>query len=161
MRKAGQVLKPNGVDGELLVSFLRTDPDDINLKEPVFIEFDGLPVPFFIESILRRSGSRAAVRLTGVRSLRDALELEGKVVWTESEEEDDGDEDLTGWKIYDAEGSLAGTVDGVEEIPGNTCLSITPEGRSESVLIPFHEDLVISVDKTNQSLKMVIPEGLL
>ncbi len=161
MQQAGQVLKPNGVDGELLVSFLRTDPDDINLEEPVFIEFDGLPVPFFIESLLRRSGSRAVVRLTGVRSLRDARELEGKAIWSESLEGESDGNDLTGWKVYDAEGHLAGTVDGVEDIPGNTCLSIIPEGGTESVLIPFHEDLVISVDEKRQSLRMVIPEGLL
>ena len=161
MQQAGQVLKPNGVDGQLLVSFLRTDPDDINQEEPVFIEFDGLPVPFFFESLLRRSGTRAVVRLTGVRSLKDALELEGKAIWSESRGDDDAEEDLTGWKVYAENGTLAGTVDGVEDIPGNTCLSIVPEGRNESVLIPFHEDLVISVDEKRQSLRMVIPEGLL
>ena len=157
----GRILKSNGTDGELLAGFPDGMPGQADNKEPVFIEFDGLPVPFFFESLLRRSGTRAVVRLTGVRSLKDALELEGKAIWSESRGDDDAEEDLTGWKVYAENGTLAGTVDGVEDIPGNTCLSIVTEGRNESVLIPFHEDLVISVDEKRQSLRMVIPEGLL
>ena len=47
MQRIAQVLKSNGRDGELLVSFTGIDPEDIDLEEPVFIEFDGLPVPFY------------------------------------------------------------------------------------------------------------------
>ena len=46
MQRIGQVLKSNGRDGELLVSFSGIAPEEIDLEEPVFIEFDGLPVPF-------------------------------------------------------------------------------------------------------------------
>ena len=73
----GKVLKSNGTDGELLVSFLDVNPQDIDLQEPVFIEFDGLPVPFYFESFNQRGNNRALVRLTGVRSLKDADELAG------------------------------------------------------------------------------------
>jgi len=161
MRPTGQVLKPNGVDGELLVSFRGIDPDDINLQEPVFIEFDGLPVPYFFESLVRRSSSRASVRLTGVRTLRDASELEGKTIFSESEPEAEDQVDITGWTVLDSDGRVAGTVDDIEDIPGNTCLSIIPQGKAEPVLIPFHEDLVLEVNEKEQSIRMVIPEGLL
>ena len=50
MIAVAQVLKSNGTDGELLLGFNGFGPEDIDLMEPVFIEFDGLPVPFFIES---------------------------------------------------------------------------------------------------------------
>ena len=66
--QVAQVLKSNGTDGEVLMGFRNIDPDDINLQEPVFIEFDGLPVPYFMESFIRRGTSKALVRLTGVRS---------------------------------------------------------------------------------------------
>ena len=52
MLQIAQVLKSNGTDGELVMSFREIAPEDINLKEPVFIVFDGLPVPFFIESLV-------------------------------------------------------------------------------------------------------------
>ena len=50
LQQVAQVLKSNGTDGELVMSFRDIAPEDINIKEPVFIVFDGLPVPFFIES---------------------------------------------------------------------------------------------------------------
>ena len=64
-----RVLKSNGTEGEVLVGFRDMDPEDLNLKEPVFIEFDGLPVPFFIESFNRRGTSRALIKLTGIKTL--------------------------------------------------------------------------------------------
>ena len=72
MIQIAQVLKSNGTDGEVLMGFRNIDPDDINLQEPVFIYFDGLPVPFFIEKLTPRGVSKALCRLTGIRSLADA-----------------------------------------------------------------------------------------
>jgi len=46
MLRIAQVLKSNGTQGELLVSFFDVSPEDIDLEEPVFVYFDGLPVPF-------------------------------------------------------------------------------------------------------------------
>ena len=66
MLRIAQVLKSNGTDGELLISFLDIAPEDIDLKEPVFIAFDGLPVPFYFESFQPRGTKRALVHLTGV-----------------------------------------------------------------------------------------------
>ena len=65
LHQVAQVLKSNGTDGELVLGFRDIAPDDINLNEPVFIVFDGLPVPFFIESFTKRGNSKALVRLTG------------------------------------------------------------------------------------------------
>ena len=47
-----RIVKSNGTDGELLVSFRDVMPEDIDIQEPVFIYSDGLPVPFFIEKIV-------------------------------------------------------------------------------------------------------------
>ena len=51
------VLKSNGTDGELLIGFKGFSAQDIDTKEPVFIEFDGLPVPYFIEKINPRTAT--------------------------------------------------------------------------------------------------------
>ena len=159
MQRIGQVLKSNGRDGELLVSFIGIDPEDIDLEEPVFIEFDGLPVPFYFESFTQRGSSRALVRLTGVRSLRDAEELAGAAIYVEDDLYEDEEEDLTGWTVLQADGTPAGTVSAHEDIPGNPCIWVET-GHGE-VLIPLHEELVLEVDEEKQTLRMEIPEGLL
>ena len=49
MLKIAKVLKSNGTEGEIVISFLGILPEDIDTTEPVFIFFDGLPVPFYFE----------------------------------------------------------------------------------------------------------------
>ena len=159
MLRIAQVLKSNGTDGELLISFFDVSPEDIDLQEPVFIYFDGLPVPFYFESFRQRGNSRALVRLTGVRSLKDADELAGEAIWADYFEEEAG-EDLTGWTVKSPEGETIGTVTDYEDIPGNTCLWVKRPGGGE-VLLPFHEDLVVEADEKTGTLVLSIPEGIL
>ena len=159
MQRIAQVLKSNGTDGELLISFFDVAPEDIDLQEPVFIEFDGLPVPFYFESFTQRGVNRARVRLTGVRSLKDADELSGVPIFADYFEEE-AEDDLTGWTVLSPEGALVGTVTDYEDIPGNTCLWVKrPSG--EEVLLPLHEDLVIGLDPSTTTLTLTIPDGLL
>ena len=113
----------------------------------MFIEFDGLPVPFYFESFTPRGNSRALVRLTGVHNLTDADELAGAAVYADDDLYEDEEEDLTGWTVPH------------EDIPGNPCIWVET-GHGE-VLIPLHEELVLEVDEEKQTLRMEIPEGLL
>jgi 16S rRNA processing protein RimM len=159
MQRIAQVLKSNGRDGELLLSFVGIAPEEIDLEEPVFIEFDGLPVPFYFESFTPRGNSRALVRLTGVHNLTDADELAGAAVYADDDLYEDEEEDLTGWTVLNADGTKAGTVSAHEDIPGNPCIWVET-GHGE-VLVPLHEELVLDVDETAQALRMEIPEGLL
>ena len=159
MQRIGQVLKSNGRDGELLVSFSGIAPEEIDLEEPVFIEFDGLPVPFYFEAFSQRGNSRALVRLTGVHNLTDADELAGAVLYAEDDLYEDEEDDLTGWTVLDADGTKVGTVSAHEDIPGNPCIWVET-GHGEC-LLPLREELVLDVDETKQTLRMEIPEGLL
>ena len=159
MQKIAQVLKSNGREGELLVGFVGIAPEDIDLEEPVFIEFDGLPVPFYFEAFSQRGNSRALVRLTGVHNLTDADELAGAILYAEDDLYEDEEEDLTGWTVLDADGTKVGTVSAHEDIPGNPCIWVET-GRGEC-LLPLREELVLDVDETKQTLRMEIPEGLL
>ena len=159
MQKIAQVLKSNGTDGELLISFFDVFPEDIDLQEPVFIKFDGLPVPFYFESFTPRGTNRALVRLTGVRNLKDADELAGSAVYADYFEEEDT-EDLTGWSVIDAAtGAKIGPIIGYEDIPGNLCVYV--DAAQGQVLLPLHQDLVASMDHDTREITLTIPEGLL
>lgn len=158
MLKVAQVLKSNGTDGELLMSFLEVGPEDIDTEEPVYIYFDGLPVPFYFESFNQRGTSRALVRLTGVHSLKDADELAGRDVFADYFE-DEEEEDLTGWKVLGEDGSQIGTITDYEDIPGNLCIYVDTTGGER--LLPLHDDLILAMDDTTRTLTLRIPAGLL
>ena len=158
MQKIAQVLKSNGTDGELLVSFFDVDPEEIDLQEPVFIYMDGLPVPFYFEAFTRRGVNRALVHLTGVHNLKDADELAGQPIYADYFEEDE-DSDLTGWTVKSPDGTTVGLIVGYEDIPGNLCVYVdTADGER---LIPLHPDLVLSTEPAAHTITLQIPEGLL
>ena len=154
MLSAAKILKSNGTEGDILIGFVNADIEDFKTTEPVFVEFDGLPVPFFIDSITPKGASRAIVHFDGVECLRDAEELCGKFICFDSADDDSSeDEDFTGWTLYDRE-RLVGIVDGLEDIPGNPCLSVA------GVLVPLHEDLILSADPGTRTIVFDLPEGL-
>ena len=206
MQQVAQVLKSNGTDGELVLGFREIAPEDINLQEPVFIIFDGLPVPFYIESFTKRGNTKALVRLTDICSQEDVVEIAGKAVYVEDESlpemsfEEDGFAALVGWtlltpEIPDQVGDDVETVgddvetvgddvetveDDVEDaslpaltgnlyevgeitdfidIPNNPCIEV--ETENGAVMIPLHEDLILSVDPEYQEIIMQIPAGLI
>ena len=154
MLSIAKIQKSNGIEGDVLIGLIGIEAEEINTEEPVFISFDGLPVPFFVESISLKGSTRAIVHLTDVDSLQDAEELVGREIYIEGEYEDDGPEDFTGWTLYDGERPV-GTVEGLEDIPGNPCLIVG------GALIPLHEDLIQSADPSTRTLVMNLPEGLL
>ena len=170
MQQIAQVLKSNGTDGELVMSFREIAPEDINLQEPVFIVFDGLPVPFYIDSFQKRGNTKALVRLTDIRSQEDVEEIAGKAVYIEDGQipektlEDDGYAALVGWMVLTpAENQEAvfevGEITEFFDIPNNPCIEV--ETENGAVMIPLHEDFILGIDPDNQEIIMDIPEGLL
>ena len=181
MLQIAQVLKSNGTDGELVMGFREIAPEDINLQEPVFIVFDGLPVPFYIESFTKRGNTKALVRLTDICSQEDVEEIAGKAVYIddaaipEMSLEEDGFYALVGWTLLtpaDSESLITATemekeLEFIEvgeitdfiDIPNNPCIEV--ETENGAVMIPLHEDLILSVDPEYQEIIMQIPEGLI
>ena len=159
MLQIAKILKAYGKEGDVLAGSSTFDLQEIDPREPVFIEFDGLPVPFYFESFTPRGTQRALVRLTGVRSLKDADELAGQALWADYFEEEE-EENLIGFSVLDARGQIVGQVCDYEDIPGNTCLWVKRPNGSE-VLLPFHEDLVLGLDEKSGTLTLSIPDGIL
>ena len=152
--KIGQVLKSNGASGELVIGLRGIAAEDINFQEPVFIFWDGMPVPNFMYGVSARGASRILAHLTDVSTKEDAEQLVGRAVYLPAEDFESDEDGFIGWTL---EG--VGEVVDIEDIPGNPCLVV--ERGGEEVLVPFHEDLVVSVDEKSRTIAMRLPEGLL
>lgn len=149
-----KILKSNGTDGDILIGMRDVEISEIDLKEPVFIYFDGLPVPFFFESLIPKGTGKAIAHITDVDCLEDAEELVGSEIWLDAESEEDEVEDFTGWTVFDRDLPV-GSVTGFEDIPGNPCIYV---GDS---LVPLHEDFIVAVDAQKKELRLELPEGIL
>ena len=173
LQQIAQVLKSNGTDGELVMGFREIAPEDINLNEPVFIIFGGLPVPFYIESFAKRGNTKALVRLTDICSMEDVEEIAGKPVYIEADNlpemslEEDGYAALVGWMVLTPENAddmdsdlyEVGEITDFIDIPNNPCIEV--ETENGAIMIPLHEDLILSLDPEYQEIIMQIPAGLL
>ena len=154
MLQIAKILKSNGTDGGLLIGVRDIEVGQIELQEPVFIEFDGLPVPFFIQDIQQRGTTKAVIHLNDIVNLEDAEEVVGRPIFIEGEWEEEEEMDFTGWTLLNR-GQRVGTVTGMEPIPGNLCLYVG------ETLVPLHPDLILSADPATRILDLDLPEGLL
>ena len=154
MLQIAKILKSNGTDGGLLIGVRDIEVGQIELQEPVFIEFDGLPVPFFIQDIQQRGTSKAVIHLNDIVNLEDAEEVVGRPIFIEGEWEEEEEMDFTGWTLLNR-GQRVGTVTGMEPIRGNLCLYVG------ATLVPLHPDLILSADPATRILDLDLPEGLL
>ena len=167
----GRIVKSYGTEGVVMIAFQEGVTDLLKRNEPVWLFYDGLPVPFYIQSLQGKGPRKAIVRLEDIDTLADAEEAAGKEVWldpTDYPELSETDthiltedgltlEDLVGFALLDQDGRSAGTIADIQDYSGNICLELSGSGA----LVPFHDDLIIDIDIEKKTLTMSISEGLL
>ncbi|MBO4769032.1 MAG: hypothetical protein IKX03_05485 [Bacteroidales bacterium] len=153
-----KVLKSYGTAGAVIIGRDGDVLEELKKNEPVFIDFDGLPVPFFIESI-QPKGGRYLVKLEDIDSLAAAEEIVGREVrLTEDPDGEDEDDGIVGRIIRnEATGDVVGPVVKFIDFSGNTCIEVEHAGGK--ILLPLHEDLIKKVRKNE--IFLTIPDGLL
>ena len=78
--------------------------------------------------------------------------------------EEDGYAALVGWFVLtpsEDESALyeVGEITDFMDIPNNPCIEV--ETENGAVIIPLHEDFILSLDPENQEIIMQIPAGLI
>lgn len=159
----GYIQRTHGIKGEMQVVLNDTCRIDPNDMESVFVEIDGIPVPFFILSFKEISGNRYILHFDEITSIEEADTLVGYRLLVPSSELPQTDEiflsDLVGYSLY-ASGELVGTITHYRELGLNALFSVSTSGGTE-VLIPATDELVVSVDVDGKVLEMDLPEGLI
>lgn len=149
-----RILKSYGTDGGVIISAPEVDIEE-RKSEPAFIEFDGLPVPFFIEEITPRGGAKYFVKLEDIDTLDQAEELVGREMTFDEDGEEEG-EDIVGYTLFDQNGRKIGEITAFEDIPGNPCVEI-----AGGALIPCPDECILDVDPRKRTIKLQIAEGLI
>ncbi len=165
--KIGEVTKTHNLQGEVVVT---TDSDLLEkyADEPVFIQMDGAPVPFFIadEGLTVRNHTSYIVKFDFVDNLEQAERLTGCEVLLEKallDEEDveafDYDiSELSGFVAVDEVSGESGVVTEVANYSGNVVLTLQILGKE--ILLPLSERYVREVSFENSKLLVNIPSEL-
>ena len=152
-----KVLKSWGAAGEVILSLEAEDSRDLKSQEPVFITFDGLPVPFFIESV-QPKGNRFVVKFQDIDTLEEAEELVGREATLEGDDAEE-DETLVGLQVRDSRTRrVVGEIVDFSDYGGNIVLTVETEDGRE-ILLPFHEELIVSIH--DEVITLDIPAGLI
>lgn len=161
----GRLGKPHGVKGEISFHFTDDIFDRVD-ADYVFLEIDGLQVPFFFEEYRFRSETTALVKFDGIDDATRASDLVGCTVFFPRElcDEEDGElswSELVGFTISDSsDGSVIGEVTAIDLSTINTLFEVlTPDGKQ--ILIPANDDFIDILDRERRTIAMRIPEGLI
>ena len=163
--KIGRIGKTHGVKGEVTFHFTDDVFDRVD-ADYVFIETEGIPVPFFFEEYRFRNEESAIVKFEGIDTADRAAELTGCDVYFPRELSDEEDGELTWSEIVgfdimqDGSQHTLGTVTSVDLTTINTLFELrTPDGKS--LLIPANDDFITGIDRDARCITMRLPEGLL
>ena len=160
----GQITKVSGFEGAVTVRLERSFIDNIPQLESVFLEIEGRPVPFFISESEYSGSDILKLRFIYYDSAEQVNEFKGCKIYLTSglpaTEKSDDLGDLTAYRVYTDDNVLLGQVEEVIQNPGQWLLNITSPDKKE-LLIPLHEDLIVSLDDKKKIMVLKIPEGLL
>jgi 16S rRNA processing protein RimM len=160
----GQILKIQGYEGALTVKLEKAFVENIPEMESVFLEIDGKPVPFFISSSEYSGGDILKLKFEGYDTYDKVSGFAGCRVFltTKSDEKIISSEDaesILGFKVILKNRKLIGHIEEVIQNPGQYLLKIISP-RKKEILMPFHEDLILSFDERKKTLTVKLPKGL-
>lgn len=161
--RLGSILKTHGVHGELVLeSKIITDTEIIEL---VFLEIEGKPVPFFIDTIREKSNQTYIIHFDAVNSESQAdLLVHSNVFADETVLPQDNNNGyrpamFEGYQLSNQQKQIIGAIQVVHESETNPLFEVCIQ--KQHVLVPAHPDLIIAVNHRKKSIQLHIPEGLL
>ena len=156
----GFIKKPHGFKG---VVKLQIENSELSLKEtePLMLEINKKPVPFFIEQISKQ-GNEWQVKFEDIHSVDEAEEITGLSVFVETDEEFQDDIPVNhaiGFTLHDIHLGDIGIVTNHIERPSQDILEV--KGREKTFLVPFVREFITGFDHKKQILYTHLPEGLM
>lgn len=170
----GKVSKLFGLDGGVLINLYDAFPDNMNIKEPLFVKIDGLAVPLFADRFERRGQKGALIRFEDIDSPVRASEFIGRELFLSHRNErgsadtpaDDGElliDELVGYRatVYEPEAELLwkGTVSAFIDDEFNPLLQLNINGKD--VFIPAVDEFIDAIDTDSREISFIVPPGLI
>lgn len=161
----GYVAKLHGYKGEVSLFLDVSNPEEYRDLDVIYVEINEQLTPFFIESFKLKNKGFAAVKLEGVNSEADATRILRKTVYLpesylrELEDVHFYDHEVVGYRVIDKNHGDIGILEEVVDLKSNPLIRVM-KGEKE-ILIPFHDQLVLRIDREKKEMHILAPEGLI
>lgn len=160
----GKVIKLHGYQGSLSV-YLDTDDPDAYIDTPIiYLDFNGAPVPYFVTefSLLNQ---KAVIHFQDIDTQEQAEKLIKKDMYLPIDQlpELTGNQfyfhEIVGMNLEDKTFGLIGPISEVLEYSNQAI--IQTYHRNKEVLIPISDDIIVKLDRENNTMYVDLPDGLL
>lgn len=161
----GKITKCHGIRGQVVLRLNNLSFDDIKEMESVFIEIDGLAVPFFISNYSERSRDTLVLTVDDIERGETAKDLIDCKVYLKSSQLELSENIVPkpnlfiGYTVIDKQEGKLGIIQDVLDIDKNPLLRIL--NNKKEILLPLHEDFILNIDARNMVLHVEAPEGLI
>lgn len=163
----GEILRPHGIRGELRMRVLTDNPDHLHQVKSVHLgdSSDDANLQEFALNRLRFNKEYALLSLEGCRNRNDAEQFRGLTVLIGSDQAARLEKgqyylfQLIGMQVV-ADQTDLGRIKDVLQTGANDVYIVDSEEFGE-VLIPAHDETILSMDFDAETIHMALPEGLL
>ncbi|MEC3877934.1 ribosome maturation factor RimM [Chryseobacterium salviniae] len=160
----GKITRRHGLAGNVILKLDTDQPELYNKLESIFVEINGLLVPFFIEksswskldalNIAFKNSTEALVDQSLGKNVYLPLstlpKLSGKQFYYH---------EIIGYNIVDENDNDCGVIRSVNDQTAQTYFITNLDGKE--VVIPIIKDWILEVNRQERIIKMQLPEGLI
>ncbi len=161
----GTISKTRGAAGSIVLKLDNKISERFFEMESVFLEIEGLLVPFFINVAEPLDQKNILLNFDSVKTENQCKDLLGCKVYTEFSDVIIPDKKtsqynyLIGFTLWDQKYGNVGKITEILFYPDNPVFQIKQDQKE--IFVPLHEDLIIEIDSPKKIIKVNLHEGLL
>jgi 16S rRNA processing protein RimM len=161
----GRLVKTHGIKGEYIMALNNLRSEDITEIESVFMEIDGLLVPFFIAYFTDAGESSILIKFDDIDSKAKAKEFIGCNIYIPSGKVNFSDNlysdsrDFIGYDITDKKHGYIGKITDILDITNNPLFKV--RARNYEYMIPVNKNIIKEINHNKKVIITDIPDGLL
>ena len=163
----GFIRKNHGYKGHLRVALDDGLDRFLDINKYIFLETEGCKIPFLIQELKEEKGT--VLKLKYINSSEELITYQGAPLFLlktdmikvdpEFDQQADG-HPYSGFLLKDQNSNYEGLIERVDEYPQQD-MAILTDNAGQEILIPLHEDLIVSIDEDEKIILMDLPTGLI
>lgn len=161
LAEVGYVVRTHGVKGHLRINF-QDNVKELSVSEALFLLHKGNKTPFFIKEIEYLQENEAFILFEEIHSKEDAQLFTKKPVYaSKGIISPDAENEITfeGFIVKNQYDNEIGTVVATIHVHDYDLLEVAV--NKKNILLPFHTDVIISIDEIHKVISLYIADGLL
>ena len=161
----GKIVKKYSFKGEVLLKLDTDQPELYEYLDALFLDINNSLIPYFIEKSQLHKSNLLRLKFEDVSTEIDAEQLLKKEVYLplallpKLEGNTFYYHEIIGFHIVDENFGLVGLISGVNDSSAQVLFEIDRNGIE--ILIPLNDDIISSVDRTNKTVTVNTPPGLI